>query len=138
MLARMVELVRVAVEVGPEVQPREMDMVDRDLLLISQERLFIVVAVAVMVGRQVLSLVESVEVVMVVQEVVMTEKQILEVVVVVTAPAAPAPEELVVLVSLLFAINSKVIDHSQSQNQSQNRSQNHSNSCSSPLPLTQF
>tara|TARA_B100001250_G_scaffold261899_1_gene225620 strand:- start:368 stop:709 length:342 start_codon:yes stop_codon:yes gene_type:complete len=94
-----------------------MDMVDRDLLLISQERLFIVVAVAVMVGRQVLSLVESVEVVMVVQEVVMQEKQILEVVVVVTALAAPVPEGMVVQVSLLFAINSKVIYHNQNQNQ---------------------
>ena len=34
MLARMVELVRVAVEVGPEVQLKEMDVVDLGLLLI--------------------------------------------------------------------------------------------------------
>ena len=34
MLARMVELVRVAVEVGPEVQLKEMDAVDLGLLLI--------------------------------------------------------------------------------------------------------
>ena len=34
MLARMVDLVRVAVEVGPEVQLKEMDVVDLGLLLI--------------------------------------------------------------------------------------------------------
>ena len=73
-----------------------------------------------MVGRSVQILVESVEVVRVLQEVVMTEKQILEVVV--AALELAAPEEMVVLVSLLFAINTQKENQSRSQSQNQSQS----------------